>query len=151
MRQLHQRSAQVWHALPRDRTVLPAIHAFIHEWNEPYICLLCLKSNWVRIKVRTVRFHTFAFYRHTCAAETRDTIVTHQLSLARSISLPGNFRIRSFFVHGQKHQSEIAGLMQDRHHGVQWRRRRHNECVVCERNAFSGLSRFSVSWFLSWR
>jgi len=26
---------QEWHVLTRDHTVLPATHAFIHEWNEP--------------------------------------------------------------------------------------------------------------------
>jgi len=39
MRQPYHRSAQVWHALSRDLTVLPATHAFIHEWNEPYLLL----------------------------------------------------------------------------------------------------------------
>jgi len=33
-------SAQVWHVLTRDHTVLPAIHTFIHKWNEPYLPLL---------------------------------------------------------------------------------------------------------------
>jgi len=32
--------AQVWHVLTRDHTVLPATHAFIHKWNEPYLPLL---------------------------------------------------------------------------------------------------------------
>jgi len=36
----HLKSAQVWHVLTRDRTVLPATHTFIHEWNEPYLPLL---------------------------------------------------------------------------------------------------------------
>jgi len=31
MRQHHHRRSQVWHAMSRDHTVLPAIHAFIHE------------------------------------------------------------------------------------------------------------------------
>jgi len=35
MMQSYHRSTPVWHALSRDHTVLPAIHAFIHEWNEP--------------------------------------------------------------------------------------------------------------------
>jgi len=29
-----RRSAQVWHALSKDHTVLPDTHGFIHEWNE---------------------------------------------------------------------------------------------------------------------
>ena len=33
-------SAQVWHVLTRDHTVLPATHTFIHKWNEPYLPLL---------------------------------------------------------------------------------------------------------------
>jgi len=32
-------STQVWHALSRDLTVLAATHAFIHEYNEPYLPL----------------------------------------------------------------------------------------------------------------
>jgi len=39
MREPHFRSAWVWHALLRDYTVLPAAHAFINEWNEPYLLL----------------------------------------------------------------------------------------------------------------
>jgi len=38
-KQPHRRSAQVWHALSRDNTVLPATHAFIYEWNERYLPL----------------------------------------------------------------------------------------------------------------
>jgi len=37
MKEPHCRSAQVWHALSMDHTVLPAIHAFIYEWIEPYL------------------------------------------------------------------------------------------------------------------
>jgi len=37
--QPHHRGAQVWHALSRDHTVLPATDTFIHEWNEPYLRL----------------------------------------------------------------------------------------------------------------
>jgi len=52
MRQLHHRSAQVWHALSRDHTGLlhdltvlqtrnvPATNAFIHEWNKPCLILI---------------------------------------------------------------------------------------------------------------
>ena len=29
--------AQVWHAITRDNRALPAIHMFIHKWNEPYL------------------------------------------------------------------------------------------------------------------
>jgi len=36
---IHCRSAPVWHALSRDSTVLPATHAFIYAWNEPYLPL----------------------------------------------------------------------------------------------------------------
>jgi len=39
MRKPHHRSAQVWHALSRDHTVLPSIQTFLHEWNEPYLHL----------------------------------------------------------------------------------------------------------------
>jgi len=34
-RQPHLRSAQVWHSLSRDHTVLPTANVFIREWNEP--------------------------------------------------------------------------------------------------------------------
>ena len=37
---VHLKSAQVWHVLTRDHTVLPATHPFIHKWNEPYLSLL---------------------------------------------------------------------------------------------------------------
>jgi len=37
--QRHHRSTYVWNALSRDRTVLPAAHAFIHEWHESYLPL----------------------------------------------------------------------------------------------------------------
>jgi len=37
MKPPHRRRAQLWHALLRDCTVLPATHAFIHEWNEPQL------------------------------------------------------------------------------------------------------------------
>ena len=33
-------SAQVWHVLTRDHTVLPATHTCIHKWNEPYMSLI---------------------------------------------------------------------------------------------------------------
>jgi len=36
----HLYSAQVWHVLTRDHTVLPATRTFIHKWNEPYLPLL---------------------------------------------------------------------------------------------------------------
>jgi len=39
MREPHHRSAQAWHALSRDHTVLPVTHAFIHEWNKPCLPL----------------------------------------------------------------------------------------------------------------
>jgi len=39
MDQPHHGSTQVWHALSGDHTVLSAIHAFIHEWNEAYLSL----------------------------------------------------------------------------------------------------------------
>jgi len=39
MGQPHHRGAQVWHAFSRDHTVLPATHAFIHEWSELYLPL----------------------------------------------------------------------------------------------------------------
>jgi len=39
------RSAQVWHALSRDHTVLSATHTFIHKWNEPY-CLYLPSQSW---------------------------------------------------------------------------------------------------------
>jgi len=42
MGQPHHRGAQVRHAFLRDHTVLPATHAFIHKWNEPF--LHCLSS-----------------------------------------------------------------------------------------------------------
>jgi len=44
--------------LTRDHTVLPAVHTFIHKWNEPYLPLLpdaeryrtldgiCFPSRW---------------------------------------------------------------------------------------------------------
>jgi len=35
----HLESAQVWHVLTRDHTVLPAIHTFIRKWNEPHVPL----------------------------------------------------------------------------------------------------------------
>jgi len=37
---IHLQSAQVWHMLRRDHTVLPSTHTFIHKWNEPYLPLL---------------------------------------------------------------------------------------------------------------
>jgi len=39
MRKPHHRSAQVWHALSRDHTVLPATRAFIRVWNKAYLRL----------------------------------------------------------------------------------------------------------------
>jgi len=35
----HCRSAQVWHALSRNHTVLPAARVFVYAWNEPYLLL----------------------------------------------------------------------------------------------------------------
>jgi len=35
MRQPHHRSAQAWHALSRNHTVLPGTSVFVHERNEP--------------------------------------------------------------------------------------------------------------------
>jgi len=34
----------IWHVLTRDHTVLPAIHTFIHKWNEPH--LLFASRRW---------------------------------------------------------------------------------------------------------
>jgi len=40
MSQPHHRSAQIWHTLSMDYTVLPTTHAFIYEWDESYLSLL---------------------------------------------------------------------------------------------------------------
>jgi len=40
MSQPHHRTAQVWHALSSDHTVLPATHASINKQNKPYLPLV---------------------------------------------------------------------------------------------------------------
>ena len=37
MTMTHLYSAQVWHVLVRDHTVLPETHECISTWNEPYL------------------------------------------------------------------------------------------------------------------
>jgi len=39
-------SAQVWHVLTMDHTVLPATHMFIHKRNEPYLPVYRWGAHW---------------------------------------------------------------------------------------------------------
>jgi len=52
--QPHYRNVQLWHALSTNHTVLPATHACIQKWNEPYLPLpsqpkLQLFSEWAEV------------------------------------------------------------------------------------------------------
>jgi len=60
----------------RDNTVLPATHAFIHEWNEPYIPLPS-QSKLVLI-YRSRRDGRLSWHRHTMVSKqsARDRYIT---------------------------------------------------------------------------
>jgi len=94
MGQPHHRSPQVWHALSMDHTVLPATHAFIHEWNEPYLPLPSQPK--LVLIYRPRRDGRLSWPRHTMVNKqsTQDRYVTEitVLSCSDRHDLPGNWK-----------------------------------------------------------